>query len=196
MVWKKENWHSLSCELYLDVPVDSSISWLGEKPHGESMIGESILVTGSSTGLGREMALYLAERGFRVYATMRDMSGSDSLLATARSRNVGLKVMALDVTSKTSIQSAVQAIVAEAGGIYGVINNAGVGLRGYFEDLEDEEIREMFDANVFGVMEVTRAVLPHMRSAKRGRILLISSVGGRIGSLGVSAYCSTKFALE
>jgi NAD(P)-dependent dehydrogenase (short-subunit alcohol dehydrogenase family) len=90
----------------------------------------------------------------------------------------------------------VQTIIAESGGIYGVINNAGIGLRGYFEDLDDADIRQMFDANLFGVMAVTRAVLPHMRKAKRGRILLISSVGGRIGSLGVSTYCSSKFALE
>jgi short-subunit dehydrogenase len=69
-------------------------------------------------------------------------------------------------------------------------------LRGYFEDLGLDEIKRMFDANVFGVMDVTRAVLPHMRKAGRGRIHLISSVGGRIGSLGVSTYCSTKFALE
>jgi NAD(P)-dependent dehydrogenase (short-subunit alcohol dehydrogenase family) len=158
--------------------------------------GESILVTGASTGLGKETALYLAERGFRVYATMREMSGSDGLLSAARSRNVELRVMALDVVDKKSVQQAVEAIVEEAGGIYGVINNAGVGLRGYFEDLDDAEIRQMFDANVFGVMEVTRAVLPHMRQARRGRILLISSVGGRIGSLAVSAYCSSKFALE
>jgi NAD(P)-dependent dehydrogenase (short-subunit alcohol dehydrogenase family) len=157
---------------------------------------ESILVTGASTGLGREMALYLAERGFAVYATMRDTSDAASLLNDARSRNGKLKVLPLDVTDTASIHHAVESIVAEAGGIYGVINNAGVGLRGYFEDLDQEEIRRMFDANVFGVMEVTRAVLPHMRKAKRGRILLISSVGGRIGSLGVSTYCATKFALE
>jgi NAD(P)-dependent dehydrogenase (short-subunit alcohol dehydrogenase family) len=160
------------------------------------MTRESILVTGASTGLGKEMALYLAERGFKVYATIRDTSGSDALLSAARGRNVELTVRALDVTNKASIQNAVQSIVEECGGIYGVINNAGIGLRGYFEDLDDEEIRRMFDANVFGVMEVTRAVLPHMRKARRGRIILISSVGGRIGSLGVSTYCSTKFALE
>jgi len=160
------------------------------------MTGDSILVTGASTGLGKEMALYLAERGLRVYATMRDMTGVDGLLSAARSRNVQLNLRTLDVTNKTSIQNAVQSIVAESGPIYGVINNAGIGLRGYFEDLEDAEIRQMFDANVFGVMEVTRAVLPYMRKVKRGRIILISSVGGRIGSLGVSTYCSTKFALE
>jgi NAD(P)-dependent dehydrogenase (short-subunit alcohol dehydrogenase family) len=159
-------------------------------------MGETILITGASTGLGREMALYLTERGFDVYATLRDGGDSGSLLDDPRSRNGKLRVLPLDVTNTASIHSAVESIVAEAGGIYGVINNAGIGLRGYFEDLDQNEIRRMFDANVFGVMEVTRAVLPHMRKAKRGRILLISSVGGRIGSLGVSTYCATKFALE
>jgi NAD(P)-dependent dehydrogenase (short-subunit alcohol dehydrogenase family) len=157
---------------------------------------DSILITGASTGLGREMALFLAERGFAVYATMRDASDAGSLLNDPRSSKGKLKVLPLDVTDTISIQRAVETIVAEAGGIYGVINNAGIGLRGYFEDLDSQDIRKMFDANLFGVMEVTRAVLPHMRPAKRGRILLISSVGGRIGSLGVSTYCSSKFALE
>jgi len=159
-------------------------------------MAEIILVTGASTGLGREMALYLAERGFTVYATLREMGDAANLLDDPRSRNGKLRVLPLDVTNTASIHHAVESIVSEAGGIYGVINNAGVGLRGYFEDLDQEEIRRMFDANVFGVMEVTRAVLPHMRKAKRGRILLISSIGGRIGSLGVSTYCATKFALE
>ncbi len=152
------------------------------------MTAKSILITGASTGLGKETALYLAERGFRVYATVREMSGADKLLAEAKSRNVGLRVLPLDVVNPASIEHAVQTIVEESGGIYGLINNAGVGLRGYFEDLDDREIRQMFDANVFGVMAVTRAVLPHMRKARSGRILLISSVGGRIGSLGVSTY--------
>lgn len=159
-------------------------------------MGDSILITGAATGLGKEMALYLAEHGFQVYATMRDLSQADSLQALVQSRNAKLKILPLDVTDKTNIQQAVQTIVAECGGIYSVINNAGIGLRGYFEDLADEEIRQVFEANVFGVMAVTREALPYMRQAKRGRIVLISSVGGRIGSLGVSAYCASKFALE
>jgi NAD(P)-dependent dehydrogenase (short-subunit alcohol dehydrogenase family) len=160
------------------------------------MSGDSILITGASTGLGKEMALTLAERGWKVYATIRDLRGADTILNAARDRKVQVKVLELDVTDKASIGRAVQTIVSETGGIYGVINNAGTGLRGYFEDLDDADIRQMYDANVFGVMEVTRAVLPYMREARRGRILMISSVGGRIGSLGVSTYCSTKFALE
>jgi NAD(P)-dependent dehydrogenase (short-subunit alcohol dehydrogenase family) len=157
---------------------------------------ESILVTGAATGLGREMALFLAERGFQVYGTTRDLRQAGELTETARQRNVQLRVLPLDVTDRESIDSAVQTIVAETGGIYGVVNNAGIGLRGYFEDLSADEIRKVFDANVFGVMSVTRAVLPYMRQARRGRVILISSVGGRIGALGVSAYCATKFAVE
>jgi NAD(P)-dependent dehydrogenase (short-subunit alcohol dehydrogenase family) len=159
-------------------------------------VNDSILVTGAATGLGKAMALYLAERGFQVYGTTRDLRQADELKALARDRNLKLRVLPLDVTDPDSIRDAVQTIVAESGGIYGVINNAGIGLRGYFEDLGDDEIRKLFDANVFGVMAVTKAVLPYMREARRGRIILISSVGGKIGSLGVTAYCSTKFAIE
>jgi len=157
---------------------------------------DSVLVTGSSTGLGREMAVHLAERGFQVYATVRDVDQADQLLALAHDRKASLRILPLDVTDKDSIARAVQVIIAECGAIYGVINNAGVGLRGYFEDLADAEIRQVFEANVFGVMSVTKAVLPHMRNAGRGRIILVSSIGGRIGSLGVTAYCATKFAVE
>jgi NAD(P)-dependent dehydrogenase (short-subunit alcohol dehydrogenase family) len=157
---------------------------------------DSILVTGAATGLGREMALSLAGRGFRVYATTRDLNHAADLTAEAKARGVDLRVLALDVTSAASIQAAVRTIVDESGGLYGVINNAGIGLRGYLEDLADDEIQKVFEANVFGLMAVTKAVLPHMRRARRGRIILISSVGGRIGAPGVSAYCATKFAVE
>jgi len=157
---------------------------------------DSILVTGAATGLGRAMALHLAERGFQVYGTTRDPRQAAELDAMARERKVSLRVLQMDVTDRQSIQQGVETIVAESGGIYGVVNNAGIGLRGYFEDLAEEEIRQVFDANVFGVMAVTKAVLPYMRTARRGRIILMSSIGGRIGALGVSAYCSTKFAVE
>lgn len=160
------------------------------------MTVDAILVTGASTGLGKAMALYLAERGFKVYASVRNLEGVASIEEAAARRNVQLVTLTLDVTDENSIRAGVERITRESGGIYGVINNAGIALRGYFEDLADAEIRELYDANVFGIMAVTRAVLPHMRAQSRGRIIMISSVGGRIGSLGVSTYCSTKFALE
>jgi NAD(P)-dependent dehydrogenase (short-subunit alcohol dehydrogenase family) len=157
---------------------------------------DSVVITGASTGLGRESALHLAEKGFRVYATIRDIEKREELEAEAEKRKVKLTVMRLDVTDAGSIQETVEAIRRDSGGIYGLVNNAGVGLRGYLEDLTDEEIRGVFDANVLGVMSLTRAVLPQMRQRRRGRIVLISSIAGRIGSLGVSAYCASKFALE
>jgi NAD(P)-dependent dehydrogenase (short-subunit alcohol dehydrogenase family) len=158
--------------------------------------GDAVLVTGAATGLGKEMALHLAERGFRVYGTTRDVRQAEELQAVARSRGAEVRVLPLDVLDPESITSVVRTIVSECGGIFGVINNAGIGLRGYFEDLTPEEIHQVFAANVFGLMAVTKAALPYMRSAGRGRVLLISSVGGRIGACGVSAYCSTKFAVE
>jgi NAD(P)-dependent dehydrogenase (short-subunit alcohol dehydrogenase family) len=157
---------------------------------------ETVLITGSSTGLGLETALYLAERGFRVYATMRDMDQRAELLAAAEQRRVELEVLPLDVTDSASIDRAVARVLDETGTVFGLVNNAGLGLRGCFEDLSEAEIRQVFEANVFGTMAVTRRVLPAMRAAGRGRVVTITSVGGRIATFGLSAYCSTKFAQE
>lgn len=155
-----------------------------------------ILVTGASSGLGLETAVHLAERGLRVYASVRDSNGEGALRAEAVRRGVRLEVLPLDVTDKESIQAAVRAVVAGCDGIYAVINNAGINIRGYFEDLSEEEMQRVFDINVFGTMAVTRAALPYMRVARAGRIVIMSSAGGRIASLSASAYCASKFALE
>jgi len=159
-------------------------------------MSDSVLITGASVGFGQEMALYLAERGFRVYASLRDLGRRAALESEAARRNVDVRILRLDVTDRASIVEAVQTVVAESGGIYGVVNNAGAFLRGYFEDLEEREIREVFDANLFGAMAVTRAVLPHMRAARRGRIVVITSVAGRIAAPAGSAYCASRFAQE
>jgi NAD(P)-dependent dehydrogenase (short-subunit alcohol dehydrogenase family) len=156
----------------------------------------SVLITGTSSGLGLEIALYLAQCGFDVYATMRDLSRRDTLEREATRRNVHLQVLQLDVTDQASIQAAVTTVIEQAGEIYGLINNAGINISGYFEDLSEEEIRQVFEVNLFGTMAVTRAVLPHMRTAHRGRIIIMSSVGGKIASLGATPYCASKFALE
>ena len=157
---------------------------------------DSVLITGTATGLGLETAVYLAERGFRVYASMPDLGERDALETAAARRGVKLEVLELDITDRAGISKAVSTVVEQSGGIYGLVNNAGIALRGYFEDLSEEEIRRVFEVNVFGTMAVTRAVLPPMRAARRGRIVITTSVGGRIGSLAVSAYCATKFAQE
>ena len=159
-------------------------------------MSDAVLITGSSTGLGLETALHLAERGFRVYATSRDVANRDTVLDAAAARGVELEVVQLDMTDSVSIERAVGEIVAANGTIYGLVNNGGVGLRGCLEDTTDDEVRRLFETNVVGTVAVTRAVLPHMRAAGRGRIVTITSVGGRISAFGVGLYCASKFAQE
>jgi NAD(P)-dependent dehydrogenase (short-subunit alcohol dehydrogenase family) len=158
--------------------------------------GDVVLVTGSSTGLGLETAIGLAERGFTVYATVRDLTMKDEVLAAAQARSVQLRVLRLDLDDNDSITAAVNQIVAETGGIFALVNNGGVGLRGCLEDVSDDEIRRVFETNIYGTIAVTKAVLPAMREAGRGRIITIGSVGGRVSSFGVSVYCASKFAQE
>jgi len=158
--------------------------------------GPAVIVTGASSGLGLETSVYLAERGFRVFGTMRDPSRRGALDAEAARRNVDVAVLPLDVTDRASVRSAVSAVLDRAGAIYGLVNNAGIQIRGYFEDLAVEEVADVFETNLFGTMSVTREVLPHLRAAGRGRIVVMDSIGGRIGSSGLSAYCATKFGLE
>jgi NAD(P)-dependent dehydrogenase (short-subunit alcohol dehydrogenase family) len=156
----------------------------------------AVLVTGASSGIGLEIAIFLAEHGYRVYATMRNLERRGDLDAAAAGRNAKLDVLQLDVTDDASIRKAVETIAGRSGELYGLVNNAGSILSGYFEEVSDEEMRRVFDANFFGTLSMTRAVLPMMRKAQRGRIIIMSSTGGRLGSPGNSAYCSSKFALE
>jgi NAD(P)-dependent dehydrogenase (short-subunit alcohol dehydrogenase family) len=154
------------------------------------------LVTGCSVGFGAEIALVLAEQGFKVYATMRDLARRTNLEAEAARRGVTLHILPLDVTKPATIEQTVQTILQEQGSLYGVVCNAGLMLRGYFEDLTDDEIRDLFEANFFGTMAVVRATLPHLRTARRGRIVIISSLAGRIGAPSGSAYSASRFAQE
>lgn len=156
----------------------------------------AVLVTGASSGIGLEIAVFLARRGYRVYATMRNLERRSELDAAAARNNVQLDVLQLDITDEASIREAVRAIASRSGELYGLVNNAGAILRGFFEDVSEQEVRGVFESNVFGTMALTRAVLPMMREARRGRIVIMSSTGGRLGSPGNSAYCASKFALE
>jgi len=156
----------------------------------------SVLVTGASSGIGLEIAVFLAQHGYGVYATMRNLERRAALDAAAARRNVKLDVLQLDITDSASIRETVSAIASRSEGLYGLVNNAGGILRGYFEDISEREMRDVFETNVFGAMAVTRAVLPLLRQAHRGRIIMLSSSAGRMGSPSSSAYCSSKFALE
>lgn len=152
-----------------------------------------IVITGASSGIGRESALFLASKGYRVFATMRDISRGADLV---RQSGGLVELVPLEITDPESIRRCVETVVERAGGIGALVNNAGIQVRGYFEDLTEQEIRSVFETNVFGTMAITRAALPYLRNAGKSRIVFVTSVGGLIGSHGLSAYCSSKFALE
>lgn len=156
----------------------------------------TVLVTGAGSGLGLETALVLASRGLQVYGSVLTPNEESHLRAQAESRGVTVHPLPLDVTNEAQVQDCVQQVLSSAGRIDALVYFAGLGLRGFFEDLTLEEIRRVYEVNVFGAMAITKAVLPHMRRAKAGRIVLTSSVGGRMGSMTISGYASSKFALE
>jgi len=155
------------------------------------------IVTGSSTGIGYETSLVLARDGFLTYATMRNVNKGDNIKSIATKENLPLRVKQLDVTDDISVKNAIQAISSESEGRIGVlVNNAGYGLNGAFEDLAMDEIKAQYETNVFGLIRTTQAVLPIMRRQKSGIIVNISSGAGRFGFPSGSAYVSTKFAVE
>jgi NAD(P)-dependent dehydrogenase (short-subunit alcohol dehydrogenase family) len=168
------------------------------KPNGE--ITRIAVVTGSSRGIGFETALLLARSGFHTYATMRNLEKSKSITEIANTEKLPLQVVQLDVNDDISVKNAIDKIVgaaAENKRIDALVNNAGYGLVGAFEDLSVEEIKAQFETNLYGVIRVTQQVLPVMRKQNSGgTIVNVSLVGGRIGVPVLSAYQSTKFALE
>ncbi len=154
------------------------------------------LITGASSGFGLLSAVELARRGFRVFASMRDPGKRTRLDDAAAAAKVTVEIVHLDVTDDVSVKAAVREVEAKAGRIDVLVNNAGFGLGGFFEDLEIAELREQFETNFFGVARVTQAVLPAMRQRRAGKIINVSSIGGRMANPGLSAYCASKFAVE
>ncbi|HVD36156.1 MAG TPA: SDR family oxidoreductase [Nitrososphaeraceae archaeon] len=154
------------------------------------------VITGSSTGIGYETSLILARNGFLTYATMRNLNKSENIKVVATKENLPIQIKQLDVTDDVSVTNAIQAISSEAGQIDVLVNNAGYGLNGAFEDLAMDEIKAQYETNVFGLIRTIQAVLPIMRRQKSGTIVNISSGAGRFGFPGSSAYVSTKFAVE
>lgn len=154
------------------------------------------VVTGSSSGIGREVSLMLARNGFTAYATMRNLAKSSELKAIADREKLPLKTVQLDVTDDISVKNAIQAIFDENNRIDILVNNAGYGLTGALEDLDIGEIKSQYETNVFGLIRTTQTVLPIMRKQNSGTIVNISSGLGRFGIAASSAYVSSKFAVE
>ncbi len=155
-------------------------------------MSHTILITGASTGIGKATALYFGQQGWNVVATMRTPDKADVELKN----NTHITILPLDVTDQASIQAAVEQTIQQFGQIDVVLNNAGYGAIGIFEKATAEQIQKQFDVNVFGVMNVTRAVLPQLRQQRSGTIITITSMGGLLTFPLYSVYHGTKWALE
>jgi len=157
-----------------------------------SSSARTVLITGASTGFGQATAQLFARSGWNVIATMRDPSTGAALAALGGN----VLVTRLDVQDLASIDAAIAAGIARFGRIDTLVNNAGFGLFGVFEGFSREKVRQQFDVNVFGAMDVTRALLPHMRAHRAGTIVNVSSGAGVFGLPMISLYTASKFALE
>jgi NAD(P)-dependent dehydrogenase (short-subunit alcohol dehydrogenase family) len=148
------------------------------------------LVTGTSSGIGRATALELHRQGFVVYATARNLAGVDDLAAR------GIRTVALNVADEESMASVVSAIEEEQQGVDVLVNNAGFELVGPVEEVPIDEVRKLFDTNVFGLIRLTQLVLPAMRRRRRGRIINVASIYGRLAVPGGAFYGASKHAVE
>lgn len=151
------------------------------------------LITGCSSGLGQTLAQAVAARGDRLVATARDPQALQTL---ARQFPETVRVCALDVTRPDTAHAAVALAVDSFGGLDVLVNNAGYGLYGAIEEVEPDEYRPMFEVNLFGLIETTRAALPALRQRPGGRIVNLSSIAGMSGGAGSGYYAASKFAVE
>ncbi len=157
---------------------------------GQCMKSKVILVTGASSGIGEATVMRLKAAGHTIYAAARRVEKMQKLA------EAGIRVLPLDVTESVSIQTVVDTIIAECGRIDVVVNNAGYGSYGAVEEVSLEEGRAQFEVNVFGAVQLTQRVLPHMRAQRSGTVINITSMGGKIYTPLGAWYHGTKFALE
>ncbi len=153
-------------------------------------MAKTVLITGASSGIGEETVKALLAAGYTVYAGARRVDRMKGL------SDAGAHLLPLDVTDDPSMTTAVQTILQEAGRIDVLINNAGYGSYGALEDVPPQEARRQFDVNIFGLARLTQLVLPTMRAQRSGRIINVSSIGGKFGEPFGSWYHATKFAVE
>ena len=155
-----------------------------------------VLVTGAGSGMGKETALLLAQKGYQVYAGIRSEQSKSELLQSAQQQNVKLEMVFLDVCQNDSILAAIKDITQQQGRLDVLVNNAGFGLVATVEDGTEEEFIKQFDVNVFGVLRMCRAVLPIMREQGAGNIINISSFLGKVSLPLLAHYNASKYAVE
>lgn len=156
----------------------------------------TVLITGATDGLGRATALLMAESGYRVFAAGRSAEKRAQLDTLAREKSLPLETLHLDVCEQNSVDQAVAAVLAKAGAIDVLINNAGVVIVATVEEMSMADWRGQFETNFFGVIRLTQAVLPGMRERRKGRIVMMSSVAGLVTPPTYGPYSATKHALE
>jgi NAD(P)-dependent dehydrogenase (short-subunit alcohol dehydrogenase family) len=154
------------------------------------------LITGSSSGIGLATSLYLARRGYTVWATMRNLEKASELRKIIESERLPIELAQLDVCDDSSVKETIMQILQKSGRIDVLVNNAGYGLRGAIEEVSLDEWKRQFETNFYGVIRVTQAVLPQMRAQRSGAIVNISSVLGRMAIPFSGPYTASKFALE
>ena len=159
------------------------------------MTSRTLLVTGTSSGIGLSTAVLAASRGWDVVATVRDLGRAAALTDAAAQAGVTLDVRDLDVTRADDVAALVDDVAATHGSLDALVNNAGAGLVGTAENLDLDDFRAAMEVNFFAVVAATRAALPHLR-ASRGRVVTVTSVGGVVGQPFNEAYCAAKFAAE
>ena len=157
---------------------------------------EICLITGTSTGIGRAAALHLARQGYKVYASMRDGAKAGALREQAAAEKLVLIIETLDVSDNQSMLACVDRITAAEGRIDVLINNAGLSSSSPIETYPEAEHRALFEANYWGPVKLTQAVLPGMRERRQCAIINVSSLLGRIAWANQAAYCASKFAIE
>ncbi|MBF7073429.1 SDR family oxidoreductase [Glaciecola sp. MH2013] len=155
-----------------------------------------VLITGTSSGLGLATAVQMAEQGFKVYASMRNLNSAKNLQSAMKEKGLSYSLLRLDVQETESVQAAVEDIIEKEKRIDILINNAGAGFVKTTEHASEEEIAWVMDVNFSGVVRCTKAVLPYMRRQGSGHIINVTSVGGLVGQPFNEIYCAAKFAVE
>ena len=156
----------------------------------------TVLITGTSKGIGLSTALTLARSGHTVYATMRNPARATELGERAAAENLPITISAMDVDSDESVETAIAAVYKAAGNIDVLVNNAGVERNGSIEDLTMADFRAVMETNYFGAIRCAKAVIPHMRQRRGGCIINVTSIAGRVSTSPLGAYAASKFALE